>query len=102
MDSRRAVCWARNPDIAFAYLKATNSGRVPEEVVRALADGMAQCKAYVRYLAIADAEFSVREGDGVVMSDIDAHRQSFLCEKSCDHAPLCADAGRGGIGLGLL
>ena len=42
--SQGAVCCAGNPDHAFAYLKATNGGRVPDDVVRALADGMAACE----------------------------------------------------------
>ena len=63
--SQGAVCCARQPDEAFAYLKATNGGRVPDDVVRALADGMAECEAYVRDLArLADAEITVRERGG--------------------------------------
>ena len=31
---------ARSADDAFAYLKATNAGRTPEDVLRVLADGM--------------------------------------------------------------
>ena len=33
---------ARSADDAFAYLKATNTGRTPEDVLRVLADGMAK------------------------------------------------------------
>jgi len=35
---------------AFAYLKATNGGRTPDDVLRALADGMAEMEDYVRTL----------------------------------------------------
>ncbi|HEV7801393.1 MAG TPA: FAD-dependent oxidoreductase, partial [Burkholderiales bacterium] len=46
-----AVRSARDPDAAFAYLKATNDGRTPDDVVRALADGMCELETYVRQLA---------------------------------------------------
>ena len=73
--SQGAVCCARNPDHAFAYLKATNGGRVPDEVVRALADGMAACEDYVRELArIADAEITIRERGGTYPFP---HRKAF-------------------------
>lgn len=63
--SQGAVCCTRDPDQAFAYLKQTNAGRVPDGVIRALADGMAQCEAFVRDLAlIADATVTSRERGG--------------------------------------
>ncbi len=46
-----AVRSARDPEGAFAYLKATNDGRTPDDVVRALALGMCELEAYVRELA---------------------------------------------------
>jgi len=46
-----AVRSARDPEGAFAYLKATNAGRTPEDVLRVLADGMCGLEAYVRDLA---------------------------------------------------
>ena len=46
-----AVRSARDPEGAFAYLKATNGGRTPDEVLRVLADGMCGLEAYVRELA---------------------------------------------------
>ncbi|MBS1217719.1 MAG: fumarate reductase/succinate dehyfrogenase, flavoprotein subunit [Proteobacteria bacterium] len=46
-----AVRSAHDPDQAFAYLQATNGGRTPEAVIRALADGMCELEAYVRELA---------------------------------------------------
>lgn len=42
---------ARDAASAFAYLKATNDGRTPDDVLRALADGMCGIESYVRELA---------------------------------------------------
>ena len=46
-----AVRSARDPEGAFAYVKATNDGRTPDDVLRALANGMCGLEAYVRELA---------------------------------------------------
>ena len=46
-----AVRSASDPDKAFQYLKATNDGRTPDDVVRALAQGMCDIERYVRELA---------------------------------------------------
>jgi succinate dehydrogenase/fumarate reductase flavoprotein subunit len=46
-----AVRSARDSASAFAYLKATNDGRTPDDVLRALAEGMSGVEAYVRKLA---------------------------------------------------
>jgi len=46
-----AVRSARDADAAFAYLKATNGGRTPDDVLRTLAHGMAGLESYVRDLA---------------------------------------------------
>ena len=46
-----AVRSARDPEGAFTYLKATNGGRTPDDVLRALAEGMCGLEAYVRELA---------------------------------------------------
>lgn len=46
-----AVRSASDRDKAFQYLKATNGGRTPDSVVRALADGMCDVERYVRELA---------------------------------------------------
>ena len=46
-----AVRSARDPEGAFAYLKATNDGRTPDDVLRVLADGMCGIEAHVRELA---------------------------------------------------
>lgn len=46
-----AVRSASNPDKAFAYLKATNGDRTPDEVIRVLAEGMCDVERYVRELA---------------------------------------------------
>ena len=45
-----AVRSARDPEQAFQYLKATNDGRTPDDVVRALAQGMYDVEHYVREL----------------------------------------------------
>ena len=45
-----AVRSAHDPDRAFAYLKATNDGRTPDEVLRALATGMCDIEPYLREL----------------------------------------------------
>lgn len=63
--SHGAVCSTRKPDGAFAYLKATNAGRTPDDVLRALADGMQHLESYVRELAeVTGAEFLIRERGG--------------------------------------
>ena len=46
-----AVRSARDPEAAYAYLKATNDGRTPDDVVRTLAEGMCTLESYVRELA---------------------------------------------------
>jgi succinate dehydrogenase/fumarate reductase flavoprotein subunit len=45
-----AVRSARDPAAAFAYLKATNGGRTPDDVLRVLADGMCGLESTVREL----------------------------------------------------
>jgi succinate dehydrogenase/fumarate reductase flavoprotein subunit len=46
-----AVRSARDPEQAYAYLRATNAGRTPDDVLRVLADGMCDLERYVRQLA---------------------------------------------------
>jgi succinate dehydrogenase/fumarate reductase flavoprotein subunit len=46
-----AVRSARDPAGALAYLKATNAGRTPDDVLRALAEGMCGLENLVRELA---------------------------------------------------
>lgn len=61
-----AVRSAHDPEQAFAYLKATNGGRTPDEVIRVLAEGMCGLENYVRELAqICDARVitSVEENE---------------------------------------
>lgn len=41
---------AMSGDDAFAYLKATNAGRTPDDVVRVLADGMLETEPYIKQL----------------------------------------------------
>ena len=56
---------AHNADEAFAYLKATNGGRTPDDVLRKLADGMAGMEAEVRKLATdSNAAIDTREKGG--------------------------------------
>jgi len=63
--SHGAVCSTRDPDGAFAYLRATNAGRTDDAVLRALADGMRDLETYVRRLAeVTGAEFMIRERGG--------------------------------------
>ena len=47
-----AVRSARDAGSAFAYLKATNGGRTPDDVLRALADGMCKVEEHVRWLGM--------------------------------------------------
>lgn len=55
--------YARDFDKAFAYLKATNDGRTPDDVLRTFADGMIKIDDYIRDLAKAiDAEVTVHKG----------------------------------------
>jgi len=49
-----AVRSAHDRAKAFQYLKLTNGGRTPDDVVRALADGMSEMEDYVRDLAKAN------------------------------------------------
>ena len=46
-----AVRSAHEPTAAFQYLQTTNGGRTPDDVIRALADGMCELEDYVRELA---------------------------------------------------
>ncbi|MCY4551078.1 MAG: FAD-binding protein [Defluviicoccus sp.] len=46
-----AVRCAMDEERAYSYLAATNAGRTPDEVVRALAGGMSRLEPYVRGLA---------------------------------------------------
>lgn len=56
---------AHDPDQAFDYLKATNGGRTPDNVIRVLADGMASIEEEVRKLAsISNATVETREKGG--------------------------------------
>ena len=58
---------ARNREDAYAYLKATNGGRTPDDVIRALAGGMCELEAYVRELA--------RVNDAKVVSSIEENEE---------------------------
>ena len=39
------------PDEAFAYLKATNGGRISDDVIRTISNGMAEAEGFLRDLA---------------------------------------------------
>jgi succinate dehydrogenase/fumarate reductase flavoprotein subunit len=51
--SNGALRCADDPDLAFAYLKETNAGRTPDDVIRALAEGMCETETFARELARA-------------------------------------------------
>src|SRR6516225_4809856 len=56
---------AHNAEEAFAYLRATNTGRTPADVLRVLADGMTKIEAEVRTLAqVNGAKVGVRNNGG--------------------------------------
>lgn len=55
----------RKPDEVFAYLKATNGGRTPDDVLRALADGMGEMEQEVATLAaVSNATVETKEMRG--------------------------------------
>ena len=45
-----AVRSAHDTELAFAYLKATNDSRTPDDVLRVLADGMCDIERYLHEL----------------------------------------------------
>lgn len=61
-----AVRCADSADDAFAYLKENAAGTTPDDVLRALADGMAEAEAYVRNLvaSIDGAEIKPTQHSG--------------------------------------
>jgi len=60
-----AIRSAHSAEKAFAYLKATNAGRTPDDVLLALAEGMARVESEVRALAAtSNAEIVTRENGG--------------------------------------
>ena len=67
-----AVRSARDAASAFAYLKATNDGRTPDDVLRALADGMCGIESYARELA--------QVNDAVVTTSIEDNARSGRLE----------------------
>ena len=55
----------RDADEAFAYLKATNSGRTPDDVLRMLSDGMTRIEPEIRELAeVSGAKVGIRANGG--------------------------------------
>jgi succinate dehydrogenase/fumarate reductase flavoprotein subunit len=61
-----AVRCADNAEDAFNYLKATNAGTTPDDVIRVLAAGMAEAEHYVRRLVstVPDASLKPTEFSG--------------------------------------
>jgi succinate dehydrogenase/fumarate reductase flavoprotein subunit len=56
---------AHSADDAFAYLKATNGGRTPDDVIWEIAKGMAGMEAQMRQLAsICNGEITIRDKTG--------------------------------------
>ena len=56
---------AMSADDAFAYLVATNAGTTPDEVLRALAEGLTEMPAYFEKLAeTSGAALDLRQADG--------------------------------------
>ncbi len=68
-----AVRSARDPQEAFTYLKTTNDGRTPDDVLRVLAEGMCGLETYVRQLG--------RINNAVIANSIE---ENALREKSGD------------------
>ena len=68
-----AVRSAHDPDLAFQYLKATNDGRTPDDVLRALAEGMCDIERYVRELGTIN--------NAVIVTSVEENK---LREKSGD------------------
>src|SRR5580658_344836 len=64
---------AHDADDAFGYLKVTNAGRTPDDVVRVLAAGMTETEDYGRELAkISNAKIESRGNGG-----------KYLCPGEC-------------------
>ena len=62
-----AVRSAKDEDLAFEYLTATNGGRTPAAVARTLSRGMARLEDYVRELAtVNDAEVTTTQVTGKI------------------------------------
>jgi succinate dehydrogenase/fumarate reductase flavoprotein subunit len=56
---------AADADEAFAYLQATNAGTTPADVLRVLAGGLTQMRAYFEKLAkVSNATLDMRQADG--------------------------------------
>ena len=56
---------ARDADDAFAYLKTTNAGRTPDNIIRMLAEGMTKVEQEIRDLAqVNGAKVGVRRNGG--------------------------------------
>ena len=63
--SQGAVCCAHDAEAAFTYLKATNAGRISDQVLRMMAIGMTEAEDYLREIATScGASISTRERGG--------------------------------------
>ena len=63
--SQGAICCSAAPDEAFAYLKATNGGRISDDVIRTISNGMAEAEGFLRDLADGSgAEITTRPRGG--------------------------------------
>ena len=63
--SQGAICCSAEPDEAFAYLKATNAGRIPDDVLRTISNGMALAEEFLRDVADGSgAEITTRPRGG--------------------------------------
>ena len=72
-----AVRSARDPEEAFQYLQATNGGRTPDDVLRALAQGMSEIESYVRELA--------KVNNAVITTSIEANEVAKKSGTPYDH-----------------
>lgn len=80
----------RKPDEVFAYLKATNAGRTPDDVLRVLADGMAEMEQEINTLAaVSKATVETKEMRGNYPLP---GAEAFLDSK-ITHVPGCDDLG---------
>ena len=78
----------RDPNGVFAYLKATNAGRTPDDVLRALADGMADMEEEIATLAaVSKATVETKEQRGnYPFPGVDAFLDSKIT-----HVPGCEE-----------
>ena len=83
-----AVRCATDAADAFAYLKASNAGKTPDEVLKVLADGMVNAKAYVEQLvacvegaALKPTEFSGKGGGNPTLDGKPSITHKLMCRR---------------------